>query len=197
MSDPTIAVIFFFYGLAFYSMGLPIVLELGRASDMRMRHALIPLAGFAFLHGAHEWFEMFELLQVIPCEGVARCLFSGIRIALLAWSFMGLAAFGVAVGIGALVFFLALSQGMRGALRRVFPAEQIEVVGQSEKRLDIATKVTGRLKYPQDFDREGQLHAKVVWAAHPHARCDQAIRAGGQWTIGLSGIDSLGSMIPS
>jgi len=97
MSDPTIAVIFFFYGLAFYSMGLPIVLELGRASDMRMRHALIPVAGFAFLHGAHEWFEMFELLQVIPCEGVARCLFSGIRIALLAWSFMGLAAFGASL----------------------------------------------------------------------------------------------------
>lgn len=40
---------------------------------------------------------------------------------------LGLAAFGVTVGIGALSFFLSLSEGMRAALHEVFPAEQIEV----------------------------------------------------------------------
>jgi CO/xanthine dehydrogenase Mo-binding subunit len=42
-------------------------------------------------------------------------------------------------------------------------------VGASETRLDIATKVQGTRKYPQDFNMEGQLWADVVWTAHPHA----------------------------
>ncbi len=46
----------------------------------------------------------------------------------------------------------------------------MKVVGQNIQRFDIATKVTGGRKYPQDFNREGQLHTAVVWAAHPHAR---------------------------
>jgi len=41
---------------------------------------------------------------------------------------LGLAAVGVAVGIASLAFFLALSSGMRGAMQRIFPVEQIEVV---------------------------------------------------------------------
>ena len=46
----------------------------------------------------------------------------------------------------------------------------MKVVGQSVKRFDIATKVAGTRKFPQDFNREGQLYAAVVWAAHPHAQ---------------------------
>jgi len=48
-----------------------------------------------------------------------------------------------------------------------------EVIGRSVERADIATKVTGRRKYPQDFSMEGQLYAKVVWAEHPRARVVQ------------------------
>ncbi len=40
---------------------------------------------------------------------------------------LGLATFGVSVGIAALSFFLALSEGLRSALHEVFPAERIEV----------------------------------------------------------------------
>ena len=43
-------------------------------------------------------------------------------------------------------------------------------IGRSAKRLDITTKVAGQRKFPQDFDRPGQLYTKAVWAAHPHAR---------------------------
>jgi len=42
-------------------------------------------------------------------------------------------------------------------------------VGESVQRLDIHQKVQGSRKYPQDFNMEGQLYAKVVWSAHPHA----------------------------
>jgi len=44
-----------------------------------------------------------------------------------------------------------------------------KAVGESVQRLDIRQKVQGTRKYPQDFNVEGQLHAKVVWSEHPHA----------------------------
>ena len=57
-------VIFFFYGLAFFSMGLLVMLEGGRASDPGLRKALRPLAAFGLLHAAHEWVEMYEIIAV-------------------------------------------------------------------------------------------------------------------------------------
>ena len=45
-----------------------------------------------------------------------------------------------------------------------------ERIGRSAKRVDATAKVTGQAQYPQDFDREGQLYAKAVWAEHPHAQ---------------------------
>jgi CO/xanthine dehydrogenase Mo-binding subunit len=44
-----------------------------------------------------------------------------------------------------------------------------KTVGEGVQRLDIHQKVQGARKYPQDFNMEGQLYAKVVWSAHPHA----------------------------
>lgn len=44
-----------------------------------------------------------------------------------------------------------------------------KTVGEGVQRLDIYQKVQGTRKYPQDFNMEGQLYAKVVWSAHPHA----------------------------
>ncbi|MBC7248910.1 MAG: molybdopterin-dependent oxidoreductase [Anaerolineae bacterium] len=46
---------------------------------------------------------------------------------------------------------------------------QLKAVGQGVQRVDIRQKVRGTRKYPQDFNMEGQLYAKVVWSAHPHA----------------------------
>jgi CO/xanthine dehydrogenase Mo-binding subunit/aerobic-type carbon monoxide dehydrogenase small subunit (CoxS/CutS family) len=37
-------------------------------------------------------------------------------------------------------------------------------------KLDAAGKAQGRRKFPQDFNMEDQLYAKVVWSEHPHAR---------------------------
>ncbi len=49
-------------------------------------------------------------------------------------------------------------------------AVSTRVLGQSVPRKDAATKVQGSRKFPQDFNMEGQLHAKVVWSKYPHAR---------------------------
>ncbi len=44
------------------------------------------------------------------------------------------------------------------------------VLGQSVPRKDAPTKVRGSRKFPQDFNMQGQLYAKVVWSEYPHAR---------------------------
>ncbi len=97
MDVSSIALIFFFYGLAFFSMGLAVTLEVGRGSDERLRYALRPLALFGFLHGTHEWLEMFQILGILPGQDTALLAWQSIRIALLAFSFLSLAAFGSAL----------------------------------------------------------------------------------------------------
>lgn len=87
--------IYFIYGLSFFSMGLAIFLEVGHASELDFADALRPLAVFGLLHGLHEWFEMFLLLQ--PASDVAELSLgiAVIRISLLAISFLMLILFGI------------------------------------------------------------------------------------------------------
>jgi signal transduction histidine kinase len=93
----TLAYVFFWYGLAFYSMGLAILLERGRGTDARLRHSLRPLAAFGFLHGLNEWIEMWALLQVLPLQQEGWAAWEALRLALLAFSFLSLAAFGASL----------------------------------------------------------------------------------------------------
>jgi len=74
-------------------MGLLVMLEGGRSSDARLRRALRPLAAFGLVHAANEWLGMFD---VIAIQGghITPDWFSGIRLAMLAFSFISLAAFG-------------------------------------------------------------------------------------------------------
>jgi len=85
-----IVLVYFFYGLAFFSMGLLVALEGGRSSDIRLRKALRPLAGFGIVHAVHEWIEMFNLMGHIGTEAFV----SALGLAILAFSFISLAAFG-------------------------------------------------------------------------------------------------------
>jgi len=91
------ATIFFFYGLAFFSMGLAIMLEIGRGADARLRHALRPLAAFGLVHGAHEWLEMFQTLDLLPGQLTLPLVWHSLRITLLALSFLALGAFGASL----------------------------------------------------------------------------------------------------
>ena len=89
---PLIVPIYFVYGLAFFSMGLLVAVEGGRASDVRLRRALPPLAGFGVVHAAHEWMEMYVLMGH-PTE-LELSIIWAIQLATLAFSFISLAAFG-------------------------------------------------------------------------------------------------------
>jgi signal transduction histidine kinase len=93
MNIPSIIPIYFFYGLAFFSMGVVVVSEGGRAVDARLRRALRPLAAFGLVHAVNEWMEMFDAITRLAGGQPAPLLF-GIRLGLLAFSFLSLAAFG-------------------------------------------------------------------------------------------------------
>jgi hypothetical protein len=88
---PYIVPIYFIYGLAFFSMGLLVAAEGGRASDVRLRRALPPLAGFGIVHAAHEWTEMYVLMGH-PATITEVTIMWGLQIATLAFSFISLAA---------------------------------------------------------------------------------------------------------
>jgi signal transduction histidine kinase len=90
---PYIVPVYFIYGLAFFSMGLLVAAEGGRASDVRLRRALPPLAGFGLVHAAHEWMEMYVLMGH-PATALEVTIISGTQLATLAFSFISLAAFG-------------------------------------------------------------------------------------------------------
>jgi signal transduction histidine kinase len=74
-------------------MGLLVAVEGGRASDVRLRRALPPLAGFGVVHAAHEWMEMYVLMRH-PITSLEVSIMWGIQLATLAFSFISLAAFG-------------------------------------------------------------------------------------------------------
>ena len=86
MENLSVVVIYFFYGLAFFSMGLLVAMEGGRSTDARLRMALRPLAGFGLVHAAHEWLEMFRAMGHLNAflEGIYPLL----ALSILAFSFL-------------------------------------------------------------------------------------------------------------
>ena len=93
MSYPPIILIYFFYGLSFFSMGLLVMLEGGRSSDARLRRALRPLAAFGLIHAANEWLEMAQSVAQYGGHTFPAWMI-GLRLGMLAFSFVSLAAFG-------------------------------------------------------------------------------------------------------
>ena len=91
-------IIYFFYGLAFFSMGLLVAMEGGRSTDARLRMALRPLAGFGLVHAAYEWLGMFVGMGHINQNLLA--IVSFFSLILLAFSFLSLAAFGAYLVLG-------------------------------------------------------------------------------------------------
>ena len=96
--DRNLVIIYFFYGLAFFSMGLAIWLASSRfrTSELRLAGALLFLAGYGIVHGLQEWFDMFRLLDergstLIP----AWLLLHEVHLTHLVISFLLLVFFGI------------------------------------------------------------------------------------------------------
>jgi signal transduction histidine kinase len=89
-----IIIVYFFYGLSFFVMGLAVLLEFGHSSKLDFSRALRPLIGFGLIHGCHEWFEMFLLIRERISGPYNAPWILPVRIIALATSFLFLIAFG-------------------------------------------------------------------------------------------------------
>jgi len=89
-----IVFVYFFCGLAFFSIGLVVTLESTRASEFRFARALRPLALFGFVHGGHEWFEMFQVFAAHEGAYTSSVPQEVVRVVLLGASFLILLDFG-------------------------------------------------------------------------------------------------------
>jgi len=88
--------VFFVYGLSFFSMGLAMALESGRSPLLAEARVLRPLAVFGLVHGSHEWLEMVLLLWGWLGLNIPAYT-SWVRLGMLVFSFASLIAFGVFV----------------------------------------------------------------------------------------------------
>ncbi|MDI6695872.1 MAG: sensor histidine kinase [Anaerolineales bacterium] len=89
-----ITLVYFIYGLAFFSMGLAMLFESGRSPSLAEAGALRPLAVFGFIHGSHEWLEMF--LDQSDWLVFEDPVFVGrLRVGILTASFLALMIFGM------------------------------------------------------------------------------------------------------
>jgi signal transduction histidine kinase len=86
--------IYFVYGLAFFSMGLAVMLESRRTSELPIARCMGLLAGFGLFHGIHEWVDMAQLLAGAQNPWMYSAGFELGRDALLAFSFLLLFGYG-------------------------------------------------------------------------------------------------------
>jgi signal transduction histidine kinase len=88
-------IILFVYGLVFFVLGLAIALQSRRNSRLDLARSLSWLAAFGFIHGFHEWGDLFIPLQGLYLNDAAVQLLSVVQLILLAVSFACLFEFGV------------------------------------------------------------------------------------------------------
>lgn len=87
--------VYFFYGLAFFTLGLALALSARQRSQLRFARALPCMAAFGLLHGAHEWLEMAQRIGVETQGRVPGLAEESGRLLLLVASFTMLLCFGV------------------------------------------------------------------------------------------------------
>lgn len=82
-------VVFFFYGLAFFTMGIIIFAHWRKESIFELADKLLLLAGFGIIHGINEWLDMCVLIKELPLNA-----WNSLRSIVLYLSFIFLFEFG-------------------------------------------------------------------------------------------------------
>ena len=90
-------IIYFIYGLMFFVLGLAIALQSRHSSHLELARSLNWLAAFGFLHGFHEWGDLFIPLQSEYLASGIVLLLHYFHLVLLAVSFACLYGFGLAL----------------------------------------------------------------------------------------------------
>ena len=90
-----ITLVFFIYGLAFFSMGLVLLFGSVRSPILVEGQVLRPLAIFGIIHGCHEWIEMFLMGGWLRIQN--QLLWEWLRVGILTISFVCLVIFGITI----------------------------------------------------------------------------------------------------
>lgn len=94
MENFQLILIYFVYGLAFFLLGMAVLLEGDRSLDERLRLALRPLAAFGILHGINEWMDMFKRIEDLQLDQSGESIYFFVNLTILAFSFLSLSGFG-------------------------------------------------------------------------------------------------------
>ncbi|MHB8990644.1 MAG: sensor histidine kinase [Chloroflexota bacterium] len=89
--------VFFVYGLAFFTMGFAIALEYRRSSDLRLARSLPFLAAFGILHSLAEWADMLLFVEAVTPSPFGIEAVRLARTLLLGLSTVALVQFGVSL----------------------------------------------------------------------------------------------------
>ncbi|MDO3378506.1 sensor histidine kinase [Geoalkalibacter halelectricus] len=89
--------LYLFYGLAFYSMGVAVVSVKTRSSRLKVAPLLWLFALFAFLHAGNEWLELFVILEATELSKPALVFFTGLKLTVKLVSYLFLMAFGLSL----------------------------------------------------------------------------------------------------
>ncbi len=87
--------VYFFYGLAFFTMGLALAMTSRQTSRLRFARAIPYMAAFGIIHGLHEWYEMGQRIAVETQQHVVGLPEEIVRLGLLVVSFIMLLCFAV------------------------------------------------------------------------------------------------------
>jgi signal transduction histidine kinase len=98
---PPVGHLYFFYGLAFIFLGVSITFKDLKSSELKIAGSLWLLAGFGFTHGAHEWLELYLLLQAQYISASEIFLLNLLAVFSVIISFLFLFEFGLSL-IGAI-----------------------------------------------------------------------------------------------
>jgi len=92
---PSICLLYFFYGLAFFFLGASIAVKDMKGSELKLAGCLWMLAGFGFTHGSHEWLELYLLLQGRYISMTEILYIKFVTVLSVVLSFVLLLAFGI------------------------------------------------------------------------------------------------------
>src|ERR1700676_4758369 len=90
-------VVFFLYGLAFFLLGIAILLQPRRGSAFKIGNSLWLLAGFGIFHGLGEWMDMFLTLGDVYWTSLGTEVIKIASFYLAAASFVCLLQFGLQI----------------------------------------------------------------------------------------------------
>ncbi len=97
MSELSLELVLFTYGLVLFAMGLAITLEIRRDSELLLARSLWWLAGFGLIHSVVEWLQMFRIIRRNAADLSGDTLLQLLALAFLVVSGFFLAQFGASL----------------------------------------------------------------------------------------------------